>query len=573
MKFKKLAFIFVLSFINLQVFSQTINDTQIIKTDHWVYDAINKLCKEQKIAVFNENSMLSVGELKFYFNEIEYEKLSESGKLNYEYVKEFLYTNQNIIKDFNNVTKTEWMDTSAFRFNINLIANPEFYYKSNEDIDWTFNYHYKDNFLTAPLQFGLSNYITIETDPFFGKSHYGAALSNNYSNIPYRKDDLEFLFIRNAYGSAGKTFDKWGINFTVAKEGLRIGNPSMASIIYNNTFETDGYAQLNIYSKSFKYSMDVVQIDFEKYLYLHQIEFIILKNIKVALIEGSLACDSLQLRYFNPFMFMHQMSGWNDYCQDNSPYGEEKFCAYFCWMLEWTPIKNTRFYLLYSQNEIQPPWEQNSKVGALYPDSLGLQIGTDISIPYKQNSYFNISFEGVYTSPYLYFKHTPQASLYRSREDNLQDDDIKSWIGSPYGPDSIGLQFSVGYEQSQKWKVNFGYLFTMKGENDFNRFGEEETYKDTSKGEDKYSSYYPTVKYELGRYDDYDELKDEARNMFPSGTIQFTNQIVINGQYILNKHIKFDGQCVYTFVNNCQHIDGKFEHGIELALSMTYNLF
>lgn len=574
---RKFIFIFLIFFSCFLAFSQVINDTQIIKTDHWAYESLNKLCKEQKISVFNENSMLSVGELKFYFNKIDYETLSDSGKKNYEKLNSFLYTDSNLLDLFNNKTGKTWMDTSVFKLNLNIIANPEVYYKSNENIDWTFNYYFTDNLLTAPLQFGLSNYVTIESVPFIGKSHFGAAKSNSHFNLPLCTDDMEFLFMKFAYGSAGMTFDKWGFNLNVGKQGLEIGNTQMQSIIYGKNFETDGYIQLNLFSDSFKYSMDIVQVDYSKYLYLHQIEFILLNKIKFALIEGSQVCDSLQVRYMNPFMFMHQMSGWNDYSPDGSPYGEQKFCAYFCWLLECNLIKNTRLYLMYSQNEIQPPWEETSDYAKLYPDSLGLQLGADISIPSKYDGYWNICFEGVYTSPYLYVKHTPEASLYRSRYDNLSGENIKSWIGSPYGPDSIGFQLGFGYEDLYKWKAGFAYLYTMKGEKDFAMFEKKTTVpsaqnQQQSYPQGEYYSYYPPVESNL-QSDTYDNLLKDASNMLPSGIIEYRNQIVLNGEYIFNRHLKVNGQGVYTFIFNNKHRKGNFDQGIELSFSMTYNVF
>lgn len=552
-------------------FSQNINDTQVIKTGDPVYESFNKLCKEQGILVFNENSMLTVMELKFYLNQIDYDSLSETGKIQFEKVEDFLFTKSNIVQKVNELTKMELMDTSVFSLDLNLYVNPELYYKSNSDIPWSFSYFYQDNVATVPVKFGVSDYITIEADPFLGKSHLGSSAYDSFCNVPFRENDPEFLFMRHAYGSTGITFDKWGVNFILAKEGLKIGNTAMSSIIYNNSFETDGYAQLNIFTNSFKYSMDIIQVDFQKYLYLHQLEFIVLKKLKFALIEGSQACDSLQLRFLNPFMFMHQFSAWNDYSPDDSPYGEQNFCAYFCWLLEWSPVKNTRFYVLYAQNEIQSLLERQSEIGALYPDSLGVQLGADISIPFKNESYWNISLEGVYTSPYLYIKHTPKASLYRVRDDNLSDDFIKSWIGSPYGPDSIGLQFMFGYEKISKWKVNLGYLFTAKGENDFDMFNEYAESKN-EEYEGSYSSYYPNVAYKLGLLS-HEEAYDDATNMLPSGVVEFTNQIVLNGEYRFNKHIKVNGQIIYSFINNLKNVRDEFGQGIEIATSMTYNLF
>lgn len=549
---------FFLLFFCINLCSQTINDTQILPSNHWIYESLYTLGREQKITAFYENTMLSVGELKFYLSEIEYEKLSMSGKKLYDKVNDFLYADSNIL------TKIPFINDNAFKFGTNLIVNPEFYYKSNTDIDWSFKYKFDDNFITAPMIFGLSNYITIEADPFIGKSNIGASDPYNFMNIPYKDDDPEFLFMRFAYGSTGITFEDWGVNFNVAKEGLSIGNTHTGSIFYNSTFETDVYTQLNLFSRTFKYSADVVQECYEKYLYVHQIELRPFKPFKVTVLEGFQINGPFELRYLNPFMFMHQLSSWNEYDVDEV-YGEENFCAYFGIMWDWNIVKNTRFYGIFSQNEIQMPPERNSsREGDLYPDSIALQLGTDVSIPSKYDGYWNFNFEAVYTSPYMYCKHTPQASLYRVRDDNLSSDLIKSWVGTPFGPDTIACQIGFGYDDIEKWKAGFAYIFAMKGEHDFSMFDSTATYNGK-----EYYDYFPRVS---GVIHSYDEALADAHNMLPSGVPQFTNQIALNGQYKLNGNFEFKGQILYSFVFNNKHEKNNFDQGIEFAVSAKYKL-
>ena len=62
-------YFFILFFLALHItaWSQVLNDTQIIHADHWIYDSLYKLGKETKTLGFYENTMLSVGEIKFYF--------------------------------------------------------------------------------------------------------------------------------------------------------------------------------------------------------------------------------------------------------------------------------------------------------------------------------------------------------------------------------------------------------------------------------------------------------------------------------------------------------------------------
>lgn len=566
-----------LFFISINSFSQVINNTQILNSDHWIYDALYQLGKEQKITSFYENTMLTIGEIKFYFNEFEREKLSEAGKQLYDKVDNFLNTKSNLLSKLD---KLPLIKDDVFALNGNLILSPELYYKSNPDIDWSFKYNYLNKAGTLPFQLGVSEYMTIEIDPFLGKTNLGASKPNNFTNIPVCADDFEFLFINFAYGSVGYADDKWGANLNISKTGLSIGNTNLGSIFYNKTFETDEYIQANVFTKIFKYSADVVQVDYSKYLYIHQIELRPFKQFKIGIMEGTQVVGPFELRFLNPLMFMHQLSAWNDYDDDSgtSPYGEEKICAYFGINIDWTPIKNVRIFGIFSQNEIQSALEREATMGNLYPDSLAVQLGTEISIPSKKSGYYNINLEGIYTSPYMYIKHTPEASLYRVRVDNLNTDpenNIKSWIGSPYGPDCFAVQAGFGYENPIKWKANLFYTFAVKGENDFSLFD-----KKTADG--KYYNYYPPVDYKIKNpsadddninYDDYNQALDDALDMWMHGVCEYRNEIKLNGEYILNNHFSFNGQIIYSFIFNALHEENRFEQGVEIALSATYKLF
>ena len=89
--------------------------------------------------------------------------------------------------------------------------------------------------------------------------------------------------------------------------------------------------------------------------------------------------------------------------------------------------------------------------------------------------------------------------------------------------------------------------------------------------DEEFYSYYPPVVVRLGK--NYDQAKETALNMLPSGIVQYTNQIVLKGSYIINRYFKLSGQTIYSIVNNSKHITDKTEHGVELSISLTYNIF
>lgn len=552
---------FIISFLllafNSPLFSQrynsqsnSINSSQILPAEHWIYDALKTLGMEEKQVCFNENSMMTVSELKFYFEELDEEPLSDSGKKLYEEVENFLYENGSLV------------NLTPFRFDFGARLNGEAYYKTSDDIPWSFRYNYKDNLASFPISFAFSDYTAVEADLFLGKSHYGSSRNDNYTNVPYRNGDVEFLFPRFAYGSLAGTFNGWGANIHVGKQGFQIGDSKIGSVIYNNTFETDAYINLNLFSKYFKYSMDVIQISHEKWFYIHQFTVRPHKTFKFSALEGSMLNAPFEIRYLNPLMIMHQYASWAEYGQDG--YLENHFCAYLAGLFEWQPFENLRIYGLYAQNELQLPTERN-KEGLLLPDSLGGQLGVEMKLPFK-GGYWKGFTEALYTSPFLYVKQNPESSLYRQRKDNLIEDKILSWVGSPFGPDSFGIKAGFGYEAPRKWAAELGYFFLGKGENGFELF-------DSAKNQRNVYTYYPRIEYEENKNEEqYEKSLGRARNMWLSGTPMYVNQLSLEGQYNVNQRLSASARTIYTFIFNAGHQKDRFAHGVEFAISLSYTL-
>ena len=173
LKFIKSLF-FLISFL---CYADIYNSQQLIPAGHWIYDALKTLGNESRLASLYDNAPLSVGEIKFHFSEIDYDKLSESGKYLYSQVNDYLYENENLLQKLG-------YDIDVMRFAINIRANPEFMFKSNPEIDWTYRYAFVDRLLTAPISAGFSNYFTLQLDPYLAKNYVGMQRPSNFTNIP-----------------------------------------------------------------------------------------------------------------------------------------------------------------------------------------------------------------------------------------------------------------------------------------------------------------------------------------------------------------------------------------------------
>ncbi len=558
---KKIVFLILLSLCSILLFAASGNSTQIIKSGHWIYDDLETLCMESKSEYFFETQPMTIGEMKFYFQRLPYENLSQSGKILYEKVKSFLNKNDDFFPNL------------ELRFFTNLQVNPEFYYKSNPDVDWSFNYFIREFPITLPIIIGFSDYVTIEPDFMLGKNQFAANEPYNFTNIPYAGYQFEFSFPRFAYGAVGHAFDKWGVNFIAAREGMQIYNTQLGSIIYNRTFETDFYCSLNLYTEYLKYSLHIAEVDNTKFLYLHQLNMIPFRWLKINVLEGSLLNAPFELRYLNPFMIMHQFGSWTQYGaalseNENKYYEEGRFCAYLAFMFEVTPFKNFKIYGLYSQNEILDFAGARDDHALSYPDSLGGQLGFQYNINLKDKGMIKTYLEGVYTSPYLYVKQSPEWSLYRSRINMLNGEETVTWIGSPFGPDSFAVILKTEYDSQEKWKAGIGYTFSIHGENSASSLFSQ--YDDQT---NNIYTYYPTVQYNLANENNDENgmqsAKDKGRYMWMTGINTYKHQVKIYGSYSFLENLNIYGQGVYTI----QIYNNEIFHCIELGCGVEYKLF
>lgn len=556
---KKIVFLLLISLLTFSLFAKSGNSTQVIKSGHWIYDDLEVLCMEAKTEFFFETQPMTIGEMKFYFKRIPYEKLSDSGKVLYEKVKAFLNKNDDFFPE------------QEVRLFGNIKVNPEFYYKSNKDINWSFDYYIKDFFITIPVIFGFSDYVTIEPDFIIAKNQPSVADPDNFTNIVYAGNQFEFTFPRFAYGAAGHAFDNWGLNFIIGKEGLQIYNTQLGSILYNRTFETDMYCSLNLYTEYLKYTLHVSEVDNTKYLYLHQLNLRPFKWLKINVLEGSLLNAPFELRYLNPFMLMHQFNSWTQYGDalsesENKYYGEGHFCAYFGLMGELIPCRNLRIYGMYAQNEILDMGGSRADSSLSVPDSIGFQLGIQYNIDLKNSALIKTYLEASYTSPYLYVKQSPDWSLYRRRVNVQTDGDTCTWIGSPFGPDSFAVILKGEYDSQEKWTAGISYTFLIHGENTAESLFNKANY-DEAEG---IWTYYPNVQYGLAETDeDRIEARDKGRYMWMTGNVIYQNQIKLYGSYSILDNLNVYGQSVYTIKIQNSEIN----HGIEIGCGVEYKLF
>lgn len=544
----------------------SVSSQKLMPKSWWGYDALMTLAMEQNRVFFTQDAPISVGEIKRYMEELDYNSLSPSSQKLYDDICYDFYQSGLVFK------------SDSIKLGIGFALTPEFYYKSNPDVPWSHNYYLQDEILTAPVSFAVGDVALIQSDIFFGKNYWAYKEDNNFTNLPLGYNDMEFFWPRTSYLSMGfKVNGKETISFKLGRAPLSFGQSQTGSIILSENFEADGFAQLSFFSPSLKYVLTTIQSDVNRYFYLHRIEGRFFKRIQFSVVEGAFINAPFEFRFLNPLCIVHSFcteQTYDDYNKgqlngDAKAYGQSRVCAYFGADFSWTISPNFRLYGLYAQNEYQAKGELSDGKGRgdTFPDSLGYQLGLDIKFPSKKGGFWIGAIEGIYTTPWLYVKHDADWSLYKARYDNLKNGSlpITSWVGTPFGPDSIACQTKFGYQFGKRWSVELQHLFLVQGENSFNLFYNEDG-STTANADGKYT-YYPVAAFDNGVLT-LEEAVNLARNRpTPTGIPEFTNRITLKGSYWFKNYLELMLQGSYIFIHNTDHIEGNFQQGLELAFS------
>lgn len=533
-----------------------------VESGHWIYDSLTALSLESKTLNFSGTAPLSIQQVRLILDEFDYDSLSESGRADYDRIVRYCdYEPLGLV--FSDIV------TLGVEPEINI----EGFYKTNSDIDWVYDRYSRSPLIDTPVSIAVSDYATFKMDVHLSQNK-GASLHNyNYTNILYNADDFDINFPDWGYLSAGKMLtQKTGFRFDIGSGTHSVGRTLTGSMIWSDYLTGTSYARLELFSPNFKYTGGVTQFNVDKYFYHHQMDIRLFKKFQVSFIEGLLVNSSMELRYLNPWTIFHGFAAWRDYEPDDDD-PESHTCDYFGINMQFTPVKNTRFYGLFAMTQYQTPYEKSNYGDSPTPNGLGFQGGNETYIPYKGGR-FHFALEGSYADPYLYIKESPNWSMVRTYSDNMGDKAIfYEWLGSPFGPDTISAELTFGYEVPDKWSLDLIYLYMARGEQsgtsvfDSINWGGQKTSFDTDESNDDLKNWaYPNKKYQP----DWEEKRDA---LCPTGTPEFVNRVSLRGSYRFNKHVKAVFQPSYVVILNHNHEHGETATGLEIAGALNISLY
>ena len=530
-------------------------DKELVQSDSWVYDALTSLAIQNGRVDFSDDSPLTIGQIKLLLSEYNYDSLSPSSKYYYDKIMDYISDG------------SVSFESGLFSFGLEPEINLEGYYKNNDELSWVYDRYSRKEFLTVPASFNIEDYLTMEMDLAFTQSGGWSLHNDNYVNIPFPVNSVDVNFPRYGYLSTGLDLPKDSqINFRIGLGGQSIGRSINGSVILSQYMTGSSWANLEFFYPNFKFDMNVTQFNVDKYMYTHRFDLRLFKKIQFGAMESILVYAPLELRFLNPFGIYHGLTPWLDY--SGKSYEEGFTCAYMCFKLAYAPCPYLRLYGLFAQDQFQTSYELKNWPNDTTPNAMGFQLGAESIIPLPEGQ-IHIWAEGYYAQPYLYIKEDPNWSLVRTYRENIGDQTIfYEWVGSPFGPDTVAGQISLGYESRTNWNVSFDYLFKAAGEysgtkvfTDALNWGGH----DTSAAEGEW--VYPD-KTEQG----LEEAKRRQALVTPSGIPEYLNRFALRGSYNFNDYLSLTMQGAFVFVFNADNVSGNFQCGPEFAASLSFDL-
>lgn len=533
-----------ISFSN-KIPSASIGAQRVIRNGSPVYDALASLAIEAGVVPFATNGPMTAGELQCYLDTIPYDILSEAGKKKYRWIYDELHE-----QFFGGAS-------SILNIGIDPSVSLEGYYKTNAEIDWLLPYKDRNPVFSLPVFIAAGDYAAVETEITVNVYESVSLLHNNYSNIPFGTYYIDGNFPHFAYASFGaQAKGKSFINFQIGRGSLNIGRTQMGSIIISDNMRDITYAKLSLFSPAVRFSSYVTQHEVNKYMYFHQLEGRPLPWLSVSLLEGVIVNAPLELRYLNPFMIFHGFGAWQDYGDYNDdlangtyPDDDSRVSSYLAFTLDVHPWKYTRLYFLYAMNQFQLQYELDTDPkAASIPNGLGGQCGFETYIPFGSGHFF-IGAEALYTTPWFYIARNRHWSFTAEKQSFFEETKgtrIISWIGTPFGPDTIAGQISFGYIVQGLWKTNLMYRFKVSGENDTSMF--------------LTNGYYP-------------DTPEEASIVTPSGIPEYGHTVVLSGAYSPLDGVTFFAQLGLSCYVNRDHVVNNTQLGFEGCLSVKIEVY
>lgn len=552
---------------------------EVVGAGSWIFDSLSRVVMDQGRTDFVFHAPMTLEEVECHLDAVDHESLSADAMRHYDRIRQYISYDSHLS-----------FGHELLKLQAELDVNLEGYYKTEDDLDWVYDYYRQKPFVYLPLKIVLGDWCAMSMDGRVGITQGYKIKDDNYTNIPLDVDGIDLNFPHDYYFASGhRITEKTGFSFIYGTMPSCFNRSLSGSVTQSEYFTGSTYADLSIYSSNFRYRLDVNQFNPDRYMYSHEIAAILFDRLQLTARESLFVYAPLELRYLAPWNIFHGIAAWKDY-ETRREGGESNTCDYMSLKVDFTPARNSRLYGIFVMDQFQMPNESDDE-NDVTPRGFGFQAGAEFFIPHGDGT-FHVWVEGTYTDPYMYIKASPAWSLVRYYQDltgPMQDDFYTEWYGTPWGPDTAGGELSIGYEKAGVWSVTLDYVFKACGEysgnkifrnldwNWKNRDKMPESDSVASSSDSKYSKWpYPSRDND-GKVDSTgssDDAKKRQEYSTPHGShIEYVNRISLRGTLTPVENLTFMVQPSYTHVTNYGNQSGRTKSGFEIAVSVSKKFF
>lgn len=468
---------FLILFMLLAILPLSAEGGRMIKLSDTLYEDMEDLYLLNGLSGLSSSRPWSESEVKMMLSRLTYDSLDSLSKTLFDSIKGKLREEK-------------------YYFVPSLSISPEIYYHTNgehfrHDTYWHYGFNERNPFALASIEAGLGPFYTYSELTFgYGRvTGYDTFIKTgdieNYCGIgaivPETEESLELIDKSTVYSSAflfnfpkltmleidmprrtSFTFGFEDITFGFLRDKLSWGRSKLGNFIFDDHVSKMDYLFLKLYFNrfSFDYVLYLPEVDYSngnsnvydgrnRIMLAHMLSFRILDNLSMAVSENIMyAYKTGELFQFNPSMIFHNLNN------------SETLNAIAHLEIEYVPTRGLRLYTQFALDQATIITE---------PDTQPMAFGVSLSAEYAMrlgNGILSFFAEGAYTSPYLYRRDKVDFIVFNRYSTNViyRKIPIFTYIGFPYGGDSIAAYFDVSYRMPDSLSITLSCMYLLHGE-------------------------------------------------------------------------------------------------------------
>lgn len=441
----------------------------------------------------------------------------------------------------------------------------------NTDSDWFVRSHAERESLFSLI---LENTVK---DNFYSRLKFSFRQKSNPKNENIWNKNLHFSFIGNVINQnfpydGGISLGTGGLSLIIARSRVSLGEGYTGNTAVGDNYDYQDFMKAGFFTKSSSVFLTLTTFDsshgsdiknpwdvrvssfsgWKNIRHSAEYEIVLVDSLKLSLAFVTLldTTSSFDIRYLNPFIFLHNMYNFHEN-GTNHPYSTLEANNMISLDFSWALARKWNIYVQVTMDQLQLPGESDEYITDFdytEPNTFGGLFNISYSDIIKERGILNLYGEVVYNMAGMYLNtkyYDESGNVVQKKSDNrcwsqdyligyhreLESSDDVAYSGYKYGPDCVVVSLGGTYRDP--------YSFAFAGSIFYMAHGE--------KGRGTDASNYT-----------FDNIDDIANvNRLPLyGTIEHTLAIKAEGEVQLLSFLSISGGMAYSYRWNFRNNPG-----------------